>query len=37
MTHQKSTGNQDNDAALAGRLGVEGGDLVAHLLERQAL
>ena len=36
MTHQESTGDQDDDA-IAGGLGVEGGQLVAHLLEWQAL
>ena len=35
-TYQESTGNQDDDV-LAGRLSVEGGELVAHLLEGQAL
>lgn len=37
MTYQESTGHQDDNAAVAGGLGVEGGDLVAHLLEGQAL
>lgn len=30
--YQESAGDQDNDA-VAGGLGVEGGQLVAHLLE----
>lgn len=37
MTHQESTGHQNDDAALAGRLSIEGSDLVTDLLERQAL
>lgn len=35
--YQESTGNQDNDAAFAGGLGVKGGDLVTDLLEGKAL
>lgn len=37
MTYQKTTGNQDDNTTLAGGLGVKGGDLVAHLLEGEAL
>lgn len=37
MTYKKTTGNQDNDASLVGGLGVKGGNLVAHLLEGEAL
>lgn len=37
MTYKKTTGNQDNDASLAGGLGIKGGNLVAHLLEGKAL
>jgi hypothetical protein len=35
--YQESTGNKDNDAAFAGGLSVEGGDLVTDLLEGKAL
>lgn len=37
FTHQKGTGHQDDDAAIAGGLGIKGRDLVADLLEGQAL
>lgn len=33
LINNESTGNQDNDATLAGGLGIKGGNLVAHLLE----
>jgi hypothetical protein len=36
-TYNKTTGNQDSNASLAGGLGVQGGNLVAHLLEGKAL
>lgn len=36
MTYQESASNQDDDA-VSGGLGVESGQLVAHLLEGQAL
>lgn len=36
MAYQESASDQ-NDDAVAGRLGVKGGQLVAHLLEGQAL
>lgn len=36
MTYQESTGNEDDDAVARG-LGVESSELVAHLLEGQAL
>lgn len=35
-TYQESAGNQDDDA-VSGGLGIESGQLVAHLLEGQAL
>lgn len=36
MTYQESARNQDDDA-VSGGLSVQGGELVAHLLEGQAL
>lgn len=38
VTYQQSTGDQDKNAAvLAGRLGIQGGDLVSDLLEGKVL
>jgi hypothetical protein len=36
-TYKESTGGQDDDTVVAGRLGIEGGELVTDLLEGQAL
>lgn len=36
-TYEKGTGNKHDNAVLAGGLGVEGGNLVLDLLERERL